>query len=188
MTQETNKGCCEKCKCPDDCDQPGEHCRVIRNGKPACPCHLPTEKGLCEHGNESWDCTQCIRKALTPEKGDKTHTDIEGVAWKIIKLLFPEGGKIGPNGTFELVCQILTALVEGARERGYLEGRDDEHVVSGDYERGRADGKRERDAELRQEVLKIPEVFDQETRGGAGMIETDDILSLLTLNDKQPKS
>lgn len=31
------------------------------------PDHITlTGEELCEHGNESWDCTACIRKALTP--------------------------------------------------------------------------------------------------------------------------
>ena len=35
--------CCDACRCPDDCDQPGQHCRFIKNGKPNCPCHTKSE-------------------------------------------------------------------------------------------------------------------------------------------------
>jgi len=37
-SQEDSK-CCDLCKCPPDCDQPGFHCRSTIRGIPQCKCH-----------------------------------------------------------------------------------------------------------------------------------------------------
>lgn len=70
---ESNK-CCDECRCPDTCDQPGPHCRVIENGKPACPCHSPIEV-------VEWE--SLFKKANIRHFSQDTgeYPEIDGVIW-----------------------------------------------------------------------------------------------------------
>lgn len=66
--------CCDLCRCPNDCGQPGAHCRWIKDGKPNHFCHMPSGEAKeckCDHldyehidpkeYNES-PCSQCACK------------------------------------------------------------------------------------------------------------------------------
>lgn len=41
--------CCEICKCPNDCGQPGPHCKWIKDGKPDHFCHTPAKSVTISH-------------------------------------------------------------------------------------------------------------------------------------------
>jgi hypothetical protein len=72
--------CCDACKCPPDCDQPGPHCRFIKNGKPNHSCHTSNQDTSLSKETLIEDAVKEIESKITDHvfDGSCCYNDNEG--------------------------------------------------------------------------------------------------------------